>query len=89
MVDEGTNIDEYLRLSQGDGSGVDGNGAGADGADAFISLETAAADPEYAIAELGGEDITLGSDGHADEDDDVEALLLHPALANGTGDIEE
>jgi len=98
LVDEGTNIDEYLRLTQGGDGFGDGFGDGlgdgigeavgssGEGPEVMVSLETAAADPELAIAELMGEDITLGSDGHADEDEDTEGILL---LHSNAADVEE
>jgi DNA-directed RNA polymerase subunit beta' len=62
LVDEGTNIDEYLRGSS-DGAGENGSGEG----DHVISIEAAAADPELAFAELAaralrGDDSEAGSE---------------------------
>jgi len=75
LVGEGTNIDEYLRSSQEGGLG-DASGSGGEGAESVISLDTAGADPELAIAELLGQSVRVGGDGDGDDPSEVEGILL-------------
>ena len=71
LINEGTNIDEYLRTSTGSEDDEDAE-------DIVISAETAASDPELAFAELLGTPVLVGvnaADGS--ETPDVESVILH------------
>ena len=67
LINEGTNIDEYLRTSTGSEDDEDAD-------DVVISAETAAADPELAFAELLGTPVLVGVGG---DSPDVESVILH------------
>ncbi|MGI8586654.1 MAG: DNA-directed RNA polymerase subunit beta' [Chloroflexia bacterium] len=78
MLGEGTNIDEYLRGSS-DETEMEiesATGSGGESEESAISLETAAADPELAIAELLGESVVVGGDAGSDDPTDSEAILI-------------
>jgi DNA-directed RNA polymerase subunit beta' len=78
MVDEGTNIDDYLRISQGSGEEIpaDATGSGGEDEDSVVSLETAGADPEFALSELLGQSVLVGGDSDSDDPTEVEGILI-------------
>ncbi|HEX6607456.1 MAG TPA: DNA-directed RNA polymerase subunit beta', partial [Chloroflexia bacterium] len=78
MVDEGTNIDDYLRISQGGDEEIpaDATGSGGEDEDSVVSLETAGADPEFALSELLGQSVLVGGDSDSDDPTEAEAILI-------------
>ncbi|HUS15125.1 MAG TPA: DNA-directed RNA polymerase subunit beta' [Chloroflexia bacterium] len=68
IINEGTNIDEYLRIAQTDGDGDPGE---------VISMEAAGSDPELAFAEMLGTEVLVGADRDTDDPSEVEGVLLN------------
>jgi DNA-directed RNA polymerase subunit beta' len=81
LVGEGSNIDEYLRGAQGDFS--EAGGSGGEQEEDVISMETAGADPELAIAELLGQSVLVGGDSDSDDPTETDGILIDQANAGG------
>jgi len=81
LVGEGANIDEYLRGAQGDFG--DAGGSGGEEDEDVISMETAGADPELAIAELLGQSVLVGGDSDSDDSTEASGILIDQANAGG------
>jgi hypothetical protein len=77
-VDEGTNIDDYLRISQGSDDEIpaDATGSGGEDEDSVVSLETAGADPEFVLSELLGQSVLVGGDSDSDDATEAEGILI-------------